>query len=188
MIRAVRVLPPLLLAAALLTGCGTEKAGSADSGAPADAGTAPADQAELAAKAKALGMAPELVYVTAAPGFTLAQQSVGVQGDDGFSAAYTDRTGAVIHLYTDHLRYAGQHKYEVVEKDCVVWLEGEGGVSGAVLGKALRAVHRPTAGELDTLLPAPDPAFTDGEPVQRGDLPTNGDGGPPDNSVPTPGL
>ncbi|MER7179639.1 membrane lipoprotein [Streptomyces hyaluromycini] len=184
MIRAVRVLPPLLLAAALLTGCGTEKAGPGASG---DSG-APADPAELASKAKALGIAPEMVYVTDAPGFTLAQQSVGVQGDDGFSASYADRTGAVIHLYTDHLRYAGQHKYEVSEKGCVVWLEGEGGVSGAVLGKALRAVHRPTAGELDTLLPTPDPAFTDDQPVQRGDLPTNGDGGPPDNSVPTPGL
>ncbi|MFF5138754.1 membrane lipoprotein [Streptomyces sp. NPDC013157] len=181
MIRAVRVLPTLFLAAALLTGCGTEKAGSGDSGKPAD-------PAELASKAKALGMDPELVYVTRAPGFTLAQQSVGVQGDDGFSASYTDTTGAVIHLYTDHPRYAGRHKYEVSEKNCVVWLEGEGGVSDAVLGKALRTVHRPTAGELETLLPTPDPAFTDDQPVQRGDLPTNGDGGPPDNSVPTPGL
>ncbi|GGN32689.1 membrane lipoprotein [Streptomyces fuscichromogenes] len=181
MTRAVRALPTLLLAAALLTGCGTERAGSEASGTPAD-------QAELASRAKALGIAPELVYATGAPGFTLARQSVGVQGDDGFSAAYTDRTGAVIHLYTDRPRTAGRHEYEVTKKDCVVWLEGEGGVSGAVLGKALRAVHRPTAGELDTLLPAPDPEFTDGEPVRRGDLPTNGDGGPPDNSVPTPGL
>lgn len=180
MIRAVRVLPPLLLAAALLSGCGTEKADPGDSGSPAD-------PAELAARAKASGMNPDLVYVTGAPGFTLARQSVGVQGADGFSAAYTDGTGAVIHLYTDHLRYAGQHKYEVKEKDCVVWLEGEGGVSGAVLAKAVRAVHRPTAGELGTLLPTPDPAFTDDQPVQRGDLPSNGDGAP-DNSVPTPGL
>ncbi|MFJ8150915.1 membrane lipoprotein [Streptomyces sp. NPDC094468] len=179
MIRAVRVLPPLLLAAALLTGCGTEKA---------DPGAAkPADPAELASKAKALGMNPDLVYVTEAPGFTLAQQSVGLQGDDGFSASYADDTGAVIHLYTDHLRYAGQHPYEAKEKHCVVWLEGEGGVSGAVLAKAVRAIHRPTAGELDTLLPTPDPAFTDDQPVQRGDLSPAGDG-VPDNSVPTPGL
>ncbi|MGY4926777.1 membrane lipoprotein [Streptomyces sp. 900105755] len=182
MIGAVRVLPPLLLAAALLTGCGTEKAGPGASG---DSGV-PADPAELASREAALGMVPEMVYVTDAPGFTLAQQSVGVQGDDGFSASYADEKGAVIHLYTDHLRYAGQHKYEVSEKDCVVWLEGEGGVSDAVLGKALRAVHRPTAAELDTLLPTPDPAFTDDQPVQRGDLPS--DGGAPDNSVPTPGL
>ncbi|MER6466150.1 membrane lipoprotein [Streptomyces sp. NPDC001228] len=179
MIRAARVLPPLLLAAALLTGCGTEKA---------DPGAAkPADPAELTSKAQALGMNPDLVYVTEAPGFTLAQQSVGVQGDDGFSASYADDTGAVIHLYTDHLRYAGQHPYEAKEKDCVVWLEGEGGVSGAVLAKAVRAIHRPTAGELDTLLPTPDPAFTDDQPVQRGDLSPAGDG-VPDNSVPTPGL
>lgn len=177
MIRALRVLSPLLFAVVLLTGCGTEKAGSGS----------PASQAELDSRAKALGMAPELVYVTEASGFTLAQQSVGVQGDDGFSAAYTDSTGAVIHLYTDHPRNAGHHKYQVAKKDCVVWLEGEGGVSDAALGKALRAVHRPSAAELDTLLPTPDPAFTDSEPVQRGDLPSNGDGAP-DNSVPTPGL
>ncbi|MEU2774042.1 membrane lipoprotein [Streptomyces sp. NPDC007162] len=181
MIRAVRTLPPLLLAVALLAGCGTEKAGSGASGPPAG-------PAELSARAKALGIAPELVYVTDAPGFTLARQSVGVQGDDGFSAAYTDSTGAVIHLYTDRPQHAGHHRYEVVKKECVVWLEGEGEVSAAVLGKALHAVHRPAAGELDALLPTPDPAFTDGEPVRRGDLPTNGDGGPPDNTVPTPGL
>ncbi|MEU2332512.1 membrane lipoprotein [Streptomyces sp. NPDC006654] len=181
MIRAVRALSPLLLAAALLTGCGTEKAGSGAAGPPAD-------PAEIGARARALGIAPELVYVTRAPGFTLARQSVGVQGDDGFSAAYTDSTGAVIHLYTDRPRHAGHHRYEVTKKDCVVWLEGEGDVSAAVLGKALHAVHRPSAGELGALLPTPDPAFTDGEPVRRGDLPTNGDGGAPDNSVPTPGL
>ncbi|MFG2934707.1 membrane lipoprotein [Streptomyces sp. NPDC048282] len=180
MIRAVRVLPPLLLAAALLTGCGTQKAGAGDSGTPADPG-------ELASKAAALGINPKMVYVTEAAGFTLAQQSVGVQGDEGFSASYADRTGAVIHLYTDRTRYAGRYTYEVTEKDCVVWLEGEGGVSGAVLKKALRAVHRPTAAELDTLLPTPDPAFTDDVPVQRGDLSPGGDG-VPDNSVPTPGL
>ncbi|MCG7206484.1 membrane lipoprotein [Streptomyces arenae] len=181
MIRAVRALPPLLLAVALLAGCGSEKAGSGGSGPPAD-------PSELTARAQALGMAPELIYVTRAPGFTLAQQSVGVQGDDGFSAAYVDSSGAVIHLYTDRPDRAGHHRHEVVKKGCVVWLEGEGQVPAAALDKALHAVHRPSAGELDALLPTPDPAFTDGVPVQRGDLPTNGDGGPPDNSVPTPGL
>ncbi|WP_046731067.1 hypothetical protein [Streptomyces humi] len=180
MIRAVRALPPLLLAVALLAGCGSEKAGSGASGPPAD-------PSELTARARALGMAPELIYVTGAPGFTLAQQSVGVQGDDGFSAAYVDSSGAVIHLYTDRPERAGHHRHEVVRKDCVVWLEGEGRVPAAALDKALHAVHRPSAGELDALLPTPDPAFTDGVPVQRGDLPANGDGAP-DNSVPTPGL
>ncbi|MFD5536553.1 hypothetical protein ACFWIJ_01515 [Streptomyces sp. NPDC127079] len=85
---------------------------------------------------------------------------VGVQGDDGFSAAYTDSTGAVIHLCTDRPRHAGHHRYQVAKKERVVWLEAEGKVSAAVLG----------------------------EPVRRGDLPTDGDGGRPDNSVPTPGL
>ncbi|MGP4050697.1 hypothetical protein [Streptomyces sp. 2A115] len=99
MIRAARVLP-LLLLPLLLVSCGTEKAGAgadsgagAGSGAGADSGTggAAVDPAELAARAQALGVAPELVYVTEVPGFTVAQQSVGVYGGDGFSAAYSSQ-------------------------------------------------------------------------------------------------
>jgi hypothetical protein len=49
-----------------------------------------------------MGVAPELVYVTEAPGFTLAQQSVGVLGDDGFSATWVDgETNALLRLAVD---------------------------------------------------------------------------------------
>ncbi|MFH8976598.1 hypothetical protein [Streptomyces sp. NPDC017890] len=106
MTRPTRVLPVLLLAPLLLTACGSEKAG-ADPASGASAGTsagaaAAAGQGELDARAQALGVAPELVYVTEASGFTLAQQSVGVLGDDGFSATWVSRaTGAHLRLSVD---------------------------------------------------------------------------------------
>jgi hypothetical protein len=97
MIRVARVLP-LLLLPLLLASCGSEKAGAG-----ADSGTgSAADPAELAARAGALGVAPELVYATEVPGFTVAQQSVGVYGGDGFSAAYSSQeTGTHFELFVD---------------------------------------------------------------------------------------
>ncbi|WRZ54552.1 hypothetical protein OG622_12310 [Streptomyces sp. NBC_01314] len=85
--RTARVLLPLAVLPLLLTACGTEKV--------VVAGREPLvpapDRAELHARAEALGLAPGLVYVTESPGFTLARQSVGVYGADGFSAAYWSR-------------------------------------------------------------------------------------------------
>ncbi|MFF0537732.1 hypothetical protein ACWDF1_28460 [Streptomyces coelicoflavus] len=112
MIRHARVLPVLLLAPLLLTACGSEKA---DAGAPSGAASAtvveetpaetPAEapgEGELTVRAQAMGVAPELVYVTEAPGFTLAEQSVGVLGDDGFSATWVDGdTNALLRLAVD---------------------------------------------------------------------------------------
>ncbi|CAL9412690.1 hypothetical protein [Streptomyces sp. enrichment culture] len=112
MIRHARVLPVLVLAPLLLTACGSEKAG--DPGASASASVSAAASAsaagpaagpgtgELVSRAQAMGVAPELVYVTEAPGFTLAQQSVGVLGDDGFSATWVDGdTNALLRLAVD---------------------------------------------------------------------------------------
>lgn len=114
-VRAVRVLP-LLFLPLLLVSCGTEKAGAgADTGSTADTDTGTAgtdkgtgssadaaDPAELAARAGALGIAPEFVYVTEAPGFAVAQQSVGVFGGDGFHAAYfSQKTHAQFELFVD---------------------------------------------------------------------------------------
>lgn len=87
MLRTARVLLPLALLPSLLTACGTEKVVVADREPLAP----PPDRAELHARAEALGLAPGLVYVTESPGFTLARQSVGVYGADGFSAAYWSR-------------------------------------------------------------------------------------------------
>ncbi|MGW8062571.1 hypothetical protein ACVV2G_09915 [Streptomyces ziwulingensis] len=100
MIRPARVLPVLLLTPLLLTACGTGKAdtGPGAGGASAEA----ADRGELDARAQAMGVAPELVHLTEAPGFTLARQSVGVLGDDGFSATWvSDETGAHLGLSVD---------------------------------------------------------------------------------------
>ncbi|MFC8195664.1 hypothetical protein ACFUTV_09700 [Streptomyces sp. NPDC057298] len=94
MTRAVRVLPlPLLLLPLLLVSCGTEKAGAekrAGAGVESSTGSV-ADPVELDARARVLGIAPEHVYVTGAPGFAVARQSVGVYGGDGFSAAYVSQ-------------------------------------------------------------------------------------------------
>ncbi|WAU84264.1 hypothetical protein O1Q96_34020 [Streptomyces sp. Qhu-G9] len=103
MIRAVRVLPlPLLLLSLLLVSCGTEKAGAgAGTGVESSTGSV-ADPVELDARARALGIAPEHVYVTEAPGFAVARQSVGVYGGDGFFAAYVSQEArATFEMFVD---------------------------------------------------------------------------------------
>ena len=203
----------MLLSVLLLAGCGTERAG----GSP-DPSASPADPGELAARARVLGIAPELVYVTESPGFTVAQQSVGASGEDGFSAVYwSQRTGTRIQLRIDRgtwtadtcvkqpvgdssageptrctrdgdawYRSAGRERgYAEPRKGYVILVSGAG-VPRATLHKALLAVHHPSAAELAALLP-PAPTAAGTEPVERGDLPPNGDGAP-DNSVPSRGL
>ncbi|MGW1599700.1 membrane lipoprotein [Streptomyces eurythermus] len=193
MIRAARALPLLLVLPALLTACGTEKARSGPEPAASGSGRAAAGssrepvsaapgQAEMDERLRALGIAPELVYVTEVPGFTLAQQSIGVNGDDGFSVAYWAKNGAVLHLYAE--RGSADdcpqgHVCRAPAKGRVVRLYGEK-VAPDVLRRAADAIHRPTPAELVPLLPTPRTATA---PVQRGDLPPNGDGAP-DNSVP----
>ncbi|MFI6333637.1 hypothetical protein [Streptomyces sp. NPDC050535] len=210
MIRTERVLLPALLLSALLTGCGTEKAGTGTT----DPGPAGPDRTELDARARASQIAPELVYVTEAPGFTVAQQSVGVYGGDGFSAAYwSQETGGQIQLYADrgtvtakscaepspgqhadcerdgpgwYRTGSGQHEYLLPEKgDVVVRVVADSAmVDRAVLLDAAEAVHRPGNTELAALFPTPAPTAT--APVERGDLPPVGDGAP-DNEVGTSG-
>ncbi|WP_405451457.1 membrane lipoprotein [Streptomyces achromogenes] len=200
MIRAARALPLLLVLPALLTACGTEKArsgpepaasgsrpaasasGQAAAGSSQESASAAPGQAEMDERLRALGIAPELVYVTEAPGFTLAQQSIGVNGDDGFSVAYWAKNGAILHLYAERGSAADcprDHVCRAPTKGQVVRLYGEK-VAPDVLRRAADALHRPTPGELVPLLPSPRTATA---PVQRGDLPPNGDGAP-DNSVP----
>ncbi|MGW0548052.1 hypothetical protein [Streptomyces altiplanensis] len=89
MSKRARVLAVLLLLP-VLAACGTEKAG-----APASA--------ELQARAGESAL--ELIYVTEVPGYEPAEQSVGVIGDDGFSAAYfSPGTGGQIQLTVDRGR------------------------------------------------------------------------------------
>ncbi|MGW0707117.1 hypothetical protein ACWD4G_14365 [Streptomyces sp. NPDC002643] len=87
MFRTARMLLPLALLSLPLTACGTEKVVATGR----EPLAAAPDRAELHARAERLGFAPGLVYVTEAPGFVLARQSIGVYGDDGFSSAYWSR-------------------------------------------------------------------------------------------------
>ncbi|WP_030984810.1 hypothetical protein [Streptomyces sp. NRRL WC-3744] len=186
MVRTARALPLLLLLPALLTACGTEKADTGDARASASGDARePASQdvqrADMDDRLRALGIAPELVYVTDVPGFTLAQQSIGVNGDDGFSAAYWAKNGAVLHLYAERGSAADcPEGYACLApaKGQVVRISGEK-VAADVLRSAADAVHRPEPAELAALLPPPRTATA---PVRRGDLPSYGDGAP-DNSV-----
>ncbi|MHA5054949.1 hypothetical protein [Streptomyces sp. SD15] len=213
MSRPLRVLLlPLVLLPVLLTGCGTEKVGA---GTDAATTTVP-DRAELEARARALQIAPELVYVTEAPGFTLAQQSVGVYGGDGFSAAYwSEKSGAQIQLSVDRdtmttascpKQPGGEVSDErtVCERDGSAWYRSGGGQhSYAVAEKGHvvrvsadeRAVSRAVLRAAVESAHRPDtgelaavlpPAPTAVAPVERGDLPPVGDGAP-DNEVGTTG-
>ncbi|MFJ5302536.1 hypothetical protein [Streptomyces sp. NPDC088350] len=211
MIRTLRALPLLLLLPALLAGCGTEKAGGAGTGTP-EASTSPAAAAEIASRAKALGLDPDLVYVIDPPGFTLAQQSVGAS-DVGLSVSYTSlKSGAVINLrvepgtltdancatrapFSEHMTCVrdgnawyrtggGDAEYVMAEKGHLVHVgAARGTVTRAVLRTAARSVRRPYASELTVILP---PARAATAPVKRGDLPPNGDGAP-NNEVGTGG-
>ena len=190
MTRTARVLPLLFILPVLLTGCGTDKAGTdragtgkADSGTGGSVSPAP-DASQLDSRLEAMGVAPELVYVTEVSGFPPAQQSVGVNGDDGFSVSYWSKGGGILHLYVDRAAWSSaacpkEEECVKPEKGQVVHISGEK-VSRQILREAAHAVHRPSAPELAALLPSPAPTPT--EPVRRGDLPSYGDGAP-DNSV-----
>ncbi|MPY58111.1 hypothetical protein [Streptomyces spongiae] len=212
MLRAVRVLLPLAcLPLLLLTACGNEKVVVS---APEPRRPAP-DRAELQDRAEALGLAPELVYVTESPGFTLARQSVGVYGADGFSSAYWSRkSGAQILLLVDRgtmtaescpRQPVGQGGGGSVtcERDGDAWYRSSGGQHEyAVLaaGHVVRISGDTTRVDRDVLHAAseaarrPTTAELDGllphpphgGPVERGDLPPVGDGAP-NNEVGTTG-
>ncbi|MCX5399646.1 hypothetical protein [Streptomyces sp. NBC_00102] len=194
--------PALLVLA--LTGCGTVHAG-AGAGATSEA----PDHAELVARATALQTRTDRVYVTEIPGFTLATQSVGVLGDDGFGSSYTDKHGHVVQLGVERADYSpadcgkkpvsdGSAGYTVCER------EGERWYSETALGRAyartegdlvvtvsaelaaadrdtLRAAadaaHLADDAELDEILP-PLGQAPGSQPIERGDLPPEGDGAP----------
>ena len=152
----------------------------------------PATSAEIARWSEPAGIAAELVYVTDVAGFDVATQSVGVVGDDGFAAVYVrsdDDAVATLMLTTSQTAVSddvpcaglagsaapGPALRCAVERGAVhVALEGDG-VDAATLRAAGEAVRVPAADELDDL-------FADVQvgrvPVERGDLPPDGDGAP----------
>lgn len=101
------VLTTLALALSLAaTGCGTEVAPGAGAARSGSANPAP-DRAELEARARAVQTVAEHVWVTEVPGYTLARQSVGVIGDDGFGSVYTTPDGGQIQLRVERRAHAG---------------------------------------------------------------------------------
>ncbi|MBB5122401.1 hypothetical protein AF335_26045 [Streptomyces eurocidicus] len=70
-----------------LTACGTDTSEARPRSA-GDERRKGADRSQLEARARAIGTSADMVYVIKVPGFVLAQQSVGVSGDDGFSGSY----------------------------------------------------------------------------------------------------
>ncbi|GGQ79403.1 hypothetical protein [Streptomyces flaveolus] len=210
--RRARVLPLLLLPPLLLTACGTQRAADGPVAAAAPTEAAPAGAEELENRAQALGIAPDLVYVTRAPGLTLAQQSVGVLGDDGFSATYLTGSGALVRLSVERGsmtedtcpgRPVGDSTggRATCERDADAWYRTGGGQHEYALpknGHVVRlsaeadAVPREVLSEAAEAVHRPDnaeaaatlpsPRPAAGTPVERGDLPPVGDGAP-DNSV-----
>lgn len=155
----------------------------------------PAPRDSIAEASEPAGIAADLVYVADVDGFDLIPETVGPFGSEGMSAIWT-RTGgddyAVVTLTTDRIpdpdavpcdelgEGAGgvELRCGVVVDGIHVTLVGEG-VDGARLRAVAESVHVPSEGELSRLfagLPVPE------APIERGDLPAEGDGAP-DNSV-----
>ncbi|WP_340561049.1 hypothetical protein [Streptomyces sp. GSL17-111] len=186
---------PLLVAPLVLVACGSET------------GDVP-DQAELDRRIETMGSAPELVYLTEAEGYTLARQSVGVYGDDGFSASYVSQeSGAVFQLTVDHGDLdCAEPAVAEGSSDAEVTCEEDGGLlyrstpdgheyARAEDGHVVRVGSARDEATRETLRQAADeahraegaeldeilPPLSDAPaPVERGDLPEHGDGAPQD--------
>jgi len=178
------------------------------------AGAGAASEESIAAVATPAGIAPELVYTTEVDGYDLAPQSVGLGAADGMTATWFDgSTGAMLNLRTDfgdlteescaamplweapevtvacadedgmwHRSGGDAHEYIAVRGDALIWIFGTGGASQADLLTAAKNVRVPSDAELERLFSAAPQ--TPGEPVERGDLPENGDGAPIDPTGP----
>jgi hypothetical protein len=194
-VRAASVLLALSLA-----GCATPAGNTAEA----------ADADAIAAQAAALGIAPELVYTTDVEGYDLAPQSVGPSGSDGMSATWVgDGTGAMVTLRTErgelteatcvamplwdafdapvtctdedgvwHRSGGGIHEYAAVSGDAIIRVIGGNDAPQDDLRSAAQAVHVPSDAELERLFSAVPERPT--APVERGDIPENGDGAPVD--------
>jgi hypothetical protein len=162
----------VLLALGLLSGCGSG-AGLTQS---------------VIDQARRQGAAPELMYVVDLPGYELAEQSVGVVGEDGFGAFYTSPEGRQVELRIERGPYTctgtcerdgngwytvkdGRQEYVAVgESHHLRLISDLGQVNRDVLKEAAEGA-RPVVGDGGT--PAPPMS-----PMERGDLPENGDGAP----------
>lgn len=173
------------------------------------ASTEPAAPEAIAQRATAAGISPDLVYVTSVDGYDLAPQSVGRTVADGMSASWVNtQTGGILTVRTDRgtmteqtcpevplwdtlddvtctsegdiwHRFSGSaEEYIVARNGALILVTGRNLADPADLEAAANAVRVPTDAELDLLFSdLPDgPA----QPIERGDLPENGDGAPID--------
>jgi hypothetical protein len=173
-------------------------------------GTDAADPSLIAERASVVGIAPELVYTTQVDGYDLAPQSVGPGAADGMSATWVHETdGAMLTIRTDrgeltaascvetplweapdepvtctdekgvwHRSGGAVHEYIAVRDGALIRISGMYDASPADLLAAAEAVRVPSDAELELLFSdLPEVART---PVERGDLPENGDGAPID--------
>ncbi|QCQ17180.1 hypothetical protein [Microbacterium sp. RG1] len=168
----------------------------------------PASADAIAERVGEVGISADLVFTTAVPGYTLAPQSVGVSNDDGMSATWIrDGSGALISLRTQrgdmtaetcaalpmwddpetpvtcteqdgiwHRERNGTHEDIVVRAGATVRIIGSAGATADEIDAAAKAVHVPSSTELDHMFS--DTPRTPPTPVERGDLPENGDGAP----------
>ncbi|MFG1943968.1 hypothetical protein [Nonomuraea sp. NPDC048826] len=178
---------PLLAAALAVSACGTQGVLSQTA----------IDQA------LGQGADPALIYVVDLPGYELQEQSVGVVGDEGFGAFYvspdgkqvqlrvdrgafddaacwerpvtdTDPTDASVRCVRDDVGWyreaAGRHEYIAVKGDAFLLLAGKfTDVNRETLKTAIAGARQAA------VTATPSPPRT---PVERGDLPTTGDGAP----------
>lgn len=169
-----------------------------------------ADPDSIAERASAVGIAPELVYTTEVDGYDLAPQSVGPGANNGMSATwFNETTGAMLTIRTDHGELTaascvetplwdapdepvtctdedgvwhrsrgGVHEYIAVREGALIWVTGMNEAPPEELLAAAKAVRVPSDAELELLFS--DLSEGPAEPVERGDLPENGDGAPID--------
>ncbi|MEV0970767.1 hypothetical protein [Microtetraspora glauca] len=192
--RFVTALSLGLLVVAGASGCGTG---------------APLSQA-LVDRARGQGAAPDLIYVVEIPGFELAEQSVGVVGDEGFGSFYVSPEGGQVELRVDRgtfgdalcaetplaqaepgsvvtcdhdeagwYRSGGdRHEYVAVRGDHLIRLGGRTGEVDRAALKSAVAGARNAVGDGDGAGPSPADGGRPSGPIERGDLPTSGDGAP----------
>jgi len=185
-----------------LAGCAT---GSAVTAASAES---------IAEYANGAGISADLVYTTDVDGYDLAPQSVGPGAADGMSATWFNQsTGAMLTIRTDsgdmtaascvetpvwdapddavtctdeggiwHRSAGPIQEYVVVRDGALIRVNGMEGAAPSDLLAAAKAVHVPSEAELEHLFS--DLPDAPSEPVERGDLPENGDGAPIDPSGP----
>jgi len=168
------------------------------------ADTPPLDDGVMGGLA-AQGVAPGLVYTVELPGYELADQSVGVVGEEGFGAIYVSPEGSQVELTVDWGQFSDGMCTEMpiphavtptapttCERDGTGWYRAGGGRHDYVVARRdhLLRLNAPIGDvdrtTLDTAVThahhvtaaASDTTAPPSSPPERRDLPATGDGAP----------